>query len=105
MRWMDRMKMSARLVRRKRAGAELELELTSHLENEIAANRAAGMTAEQARSAAVCTVGNLALIRDQTHDTWGWSGLESWLRDLRLGIRTLSRTPGFTIIAILVMGL
>jgi putative ABC transport system permease protein len=51
------------------------------------------------------TVGNLALIRDQTHSTWGWSGVESWLRDLRLGVRTLRRTPGFTVIAVLVMGL
>ncbi len=105
MRWFDRMRMSARLLRRKRATAELELELKSHLESEIAANRAAGMNAAQARAAAMRTVGNLGLIRDQTHSTWSWNGLESWLRDLRLGMRTLRRTPGFTVIAVLVMGL
>ena len=103
--WIDRILMRARLLLRGRATAELERELQSHLENEIAANRAAGMNADQARLAAMRTVGNLALIRDQTHSTWGWNGLESWLHDLQLGVRMLRRTPGFTIIAVLVMGL
>src|SRR5579863_8311931 len=105
MRWFDWIRMRGRLLRRKRATEELDRELKSHLESEIAANRAVGMSAEQARTAAMRTVGNLALIRDQTHSTWGWNGLESWLRDLRLGVRTLRRTPGFTVIAVLVMGL
>lgn len=105
MRWFDRIRMVGRLLRRRRATNELELELKSHLESEIAANRAAGMNPEQARKEAMRTIGNVALIRDQTHATWSWSGLESWLRDLRLGVRTLRRTPGFTVIAVLVMGL
>jgi predicted permease len=105
MRWIDRVRMSTRLLLRGRATAELDRELQSHLEHEIAANCAAGMNAEQARVAAMRTVGNLTLIRDQTHWTWGWNGLESWLHDLRLGARALRRTPGFTIIALLIVGL
>ena len=105
MRGFDRIRMRMRLLRRGRAADELDRELQSHLENEIAANRAAGMNAEEARLAATRTVGNLALIRDQTHSTWSWNGVESWLRDLRLGVRTLRRTPGFTLIAVLVIGL
>ncbi|KAA6456986.1 ABC transporter permease [Acidobacteria bacterium AB60] len=97
--------MRARLLQRGRAAAELERELQSHLHDEIDANRAAGMSAEQARIAALRSVGNLALIRDQTHATWSWGSAEAWVRDLRLGMRTLLRAPGFTIIAVLIMGL
>jgi len=106
MRWLDRTKMVARmLLLRGRAAAELERELQSHLESEIAANMAAGMNAKEARLAALRGFGNPTLVRDQTRATWSWDWLESLLRDVRLGVRTLTRTPGFAIIAILVMGL
>src|SRR5208282_251342 len=36
---------------------------------------------------------------------WSWNWLESLARDLRFSLRTLRRTPGFTVIAILVMAL
>ena len=45
------------------------------------------------------------LLRDQARSQWSWNGLEKLLRDLRYGARTLSRSPGFAIIAILVMAL
>jgi putative ABC transport system permease protein len=75
-----------------------------HLEREIAENIAAGMSPNEARAAALRAFGNPALLRDQTRATWGWNKLEAILHDLRYSIRTLTRTPGFTIIAILVMG-
>src|SRR6266550_2535560 len=106
MRWLDRTKMVARmLLLRGRAAAELERELQAHLENELAANMAAGMSAKEARLAALRGFGNPTLVRDQTRATWSWEWLESLLRDVRLGARTLMRTPGFTVIAVLVMGL
>src|SRR5438045_7740413 len=49
--------------------------------------------------------GNPTLIREQTHAVWRWNGLESLLRDLRISVRTLLRSPGFSIIAVLVMAL
>jgi hypothetical protein len=49
--------------------------------------------------------GNPALIREQTLAVWSWNWLESLARDLRFSLRTLRRTPGFTVIAILVMAL
>jgi putative ABC transport system permease protein len=93
------------LVGRGEAGTRLEKELEFHLDQQIAENTAAGMTAADARSAALRTFGNPALLREQTRATWSWSGLEQFLRDLRIGVRTLRRTPGFTAIAILVMAL
>src|ERR1700689_1590999 len=64
-----------------------------------------GISGEEARYAALRAFGNPALIREQTRAIWSWNWLESLARDLRLSLRTLGRTPGFAVIAILVMAL
>lgn len=93
------------LFLRRRAESQLSDELAFHLEQQIRENLAAGMCPEQARTAALRSFGNPAVLRDQAHSTWSWSTAESLLRDLRYSARTLRRTPGFTIVAGLVMAL
>ncbi len=93
------------LFARRAAAARLDEELHFHLEQAIAENLRAGMTPSEARCAALRAFGNPALVRDQARTAWSWSGLEQFLPDLHYGIRTLRRTPGFTLIAILVMAL
>lgn len=106
MRWFDRLLMKFRmLLVRGRAGGELDRELEFHLDAQIAENVAAGMNTEEARCAALRTIGNPALLRDQARATWSWNWLEAFLRDLRIAARTLSRTPGFALLAIGVMAL
>src|ERR1700730_2524110 len=106
MRWVPKLLMQCQmLLRRDRAGEQLQDELQFHLDQQIAENLAAGISPEEARRAALRTFGNLATLRDQTRNTWSWQWLEMLLRDLRFGIRTLARNPGFSILAILVMGL
>jgi putative ABC transport system permease protein len=85
--------------------ADLERELQSDLELEEEEQRDRGLSSEEARRAALRAFGNPTLIREQTHTVWSWNWLESLRRDLRLSLRALRRTPGFTVIAILVMGL
>ena len=106
MRWMDSVAMKLRMLFvRNKAQRELDAELRDHLDRQIAENIARGMSTEDARTAALRTFGNPALLRDQAHDTWSWSAVESILHDLRIGGRTLLRAPGFAAIAILVMAL
>src|SRR5271165_6450420 len=106
MRWFDRVRMRiAMLFRRGRAADRLDDELRFHLEQQIAENIAAGMSDEEARHAALRAFGNPAALRDQARETWSWSAAESVLRDARIGVRTLLRTPGFALIAISVMAL
>ena len=106
MRWFSQFVMRLRMLfSRNRAEAELEAELHYHLERQVAENMAAGMSPQQARSAALRGFGNPGLLRDPAHATWNWSGIESLLRDLRRGARSLRRTPGFTLIAVGVMAL
>src|SRR6185437_5957979 len=88
-----------------RLDSELDEELRDHLDRQVEFNLAGGMSPDEARFAALRKLGNAALLRDQTRATWNWNGLEQFMHDLRIGIRTLSRTPGFALIAILVMAL
>jgi predicted permease len=106
MRWLAQLRMRIEMLfGRGKAGARLNAELRDHLERQIAENIAAGMSAEEARHAALRMFGNPALLRDQARGTWNWTWLELLLRDLRYGVRTLSRAPGFAVVAILVMAL
>jgi putative ABC transport system permease protein len=85
--------------------ADLERELQSDLELEKEEQQEAGISEEEARYSALRAFGNPILIREQTGAVWSWNWLESLARDLRFSLRTLRRTPGFTVIAILVMAL
>jgi predicted permease len=106
MRFFDQVKMRiGMLFGRNTAAAHLDDELREHLERQFDENVAAGMNAQDARSAALRAFGNPALVREQARDTWSWSGVESMLRDVRYGMRTLSRSRGFALVAIAVMAL
>jgi putative ABC transport system permease protein len=106
MRWLAQLRMRMQMLfLRGKATARLEDELRFHLERQIAENLAAGMNSEEARYAALRKFGNPALLREQARATWSWTWLELLARDLRYGVRTLWRTPGFAIVAILVMAL
>ena len=106
MRALDQLLMRIRMLFfRYRAGGELRSELEFHLEQQIAENIAAGMNPDEARNAALRAFGNPALLREQARGAWSWSWAELILGDILKGIRRLARTPGFSWLAILVMGL
>ncbi len=75
------------------------------LELEEEEQRERGLSAKDASFAARRAFGNTTVIREQTRAVWSWNGVETLLRDLRDQRRTLLRSPGFSIIAVLVMAL
>lgn len=106
MRWVQRLQMSMMaLFRRQSEKARLQAELTFHLEQQIVENVAGGMAPEEARLAALRLFGNPTLLDEEARSNWSWNWIESIWRDLRYGVRTLARSPGFSVIAILVMAL
>lgn len=106
MRWVERFRMAMLMLFRRKAETErLNRELEFHLEQQIAENVGGGMEPEQARLAALRLFGNPTVLRDEARSFWSWNWLESAGRDLRFGARTLLRTPGFSLTAILVMAL
>jgi predicted permease len=106
MRWLERFRMAMQMLfRRQSETARLNDELQFHLDQQVKEYVAHGLNPEEARTAALRTFGNPALIRDQSRSSWSWNWLEKITRNLRYGVRTLTRSPGFALTAILVMGL
>ena len=93
------------LFRRDRNAERLDDEIQFHLDQQIAENLAAGMSAQEARYAAMRAFGNPTFLKEETRDTWGWTWLEQVAQDLRYGSRTLGKNPGFTVVAVLAVAL
>src|SRR5580658_3842173 len=89
----------------KKKRADLERELLSDLELEEEEQQERGLSPEAARSAARRAFGNTTLIREQTHETWGWAPVERLLQDVRFALRQLARAPGFAISTVLILAL
>ncbi len=85
--------------------ADLERELNSDLELEVEEQRERGLSPEEARHAALRAFGNPTLIHEQTHLVWGWEWLESFLKDIAYGMRSLLRSPALTAVALLSLAL
>ena len=89
----------------RKRNADLERELRSDLDLEEEEQRDRGLSADDARYAALRAFGNPTLIRERTRAVWSWTWLETLLRDLRYAWRALRRTPGFAAVAVLVIAL
>lgn len=94
-----------RFLHRKRSDAELQEEIEAFLRDEAADNEARGMSPEEARRQARLKFGNTQKVRESLWVQNTPQPLSLIARDVRYASRTLSRTPGFSIIAITVMAL
>jgi putative ABC transport system permease protein len=94
-----------RFFSRSSADAELAQELEAHLQHEVDDNLARGMSWEEAQRQARIKLGSVRRVRETVWERNSFEWFETALRDLRYAVRTLSRTPGFTVTAVLVMAL
>ena len=88
-----------------RSRAEVDEEIQFHIERQAEANRASGMSPEEARRQAAIQFGGRERARDlcrQERPSWS---LESLWRDVRYGVRGLWHNPGFTAVAVLTLAL
>jgi len=85
--------------------AELEKEIQHHLRMAEVERVERGASPRDAQAGARREFGNVGLAKELARDAWGWRWLEDLYEDLRYGLRTLRRSPGFAAVAILTLAL
>jgi predicted permease len=93
------------LWRIRKRDADLERELQSDLELEEEEQRADGRSPLEARYAARRALGNVALIRDNTQESWGVAWFERFGQDVQFASRQFSRNKRFAAICALTLAL
>jgi putative ABC transport system permease protein len=101
-----------RLIRRVRAiltspalDEELDEELRFHLEMETAKRVQAGMDPREARESALRDFGGVSRHREAARDARGIRPIEDFIKDLRVGLRTLAKQRTYAVVAVLTLAI
>ena len=84
---------------------DLDAEIQSHLAMAAADKQANGADAKTAAQLARREFGNVALVKEVSHELTNWMWLERLGRDFRFAMRQITRTPGFSLAVILTLAL
>ena len=89
----------------RRANRDLDDEIRFHLAEETRLQSERGLADGEAAVTARRLFGNVALAKEDTRAVWVSTWLEQWLQDLRFGCRILTRSPGVSLTATLLIAL
>ena len=84
---------------------ELSGSIREHLGEKIADLMDHRMTRDEAERESRRELGNVTLIEQRSREIWQWPWLEFFLIDLKLTLRRLRKSPGFTATVLLTLGL
>jgi predicted permease len=103
--WREIVQRLAYLRRGDRFDRELDEEMQFHIDMRAEDLERDGLTRDAARRQAFREFGSRARIGEDTRAAWQFRWLEDLALDLRYGTRMLRRSPGFTTVAILSLGI
>ncbi len=93
------------MTRGRRALDGLDQEIKDHIDRETQDNIDRGMSPEDARRQAMLRFGNVTLVTEDTRRVWTWTAVEQLFADLGSGVRILTRSPGVSATAIVLIAL
>src|SRR3954470_3314918 len=93
------------LFARERQERELDAELRYHVDMLFEQNLRQGMAPDAARREALRVFGPVAGVKDDVRDKWLSRFVEVAAQDVRYGLRSLRRNPGFALVVIITMAL
>ena len=92
-------------LRQRRQDADLREEMETHRSLRQAQLEQDGLSEDEAWRASRRALGSVTLAMEDARSLWTWPRLESLVQDVRFSVRTLAKTPGFTLTAILSLGI
>jgi len=90
---------------RRRLFNDLNEEMRLHIEERAEQLMREGMSANEAERQARVAFGNPTLMEERSRMVWQWPTIESIVADVRLSVRQLRKSPGFTLAAIVTLTL
>jgi predicted permease len=103
--WIDVRTRLAALFARRRLYARADEELQFHLAMREQRFAESGVPLGEAHARARRELGNPTVLAEQALDSWRYSFVDTLIQDVRYGLRTMCRNPGFTLAAILSLSL